>query len=312
MTLTIFPDRVENPANLARIRDAARLVHASCSDSIQGRLIALENAPGARPIYGRRPLQGHATIAVGHERRGLSERTLAMAAEMLVIPTQSRTVTTLNVAAAAAVAAWYVLRGSAPQAQVARPDARRPSVLLVGYDHVEVGSSLRSAAAFGFRDVLLDDRGAGWFEGSPALRREARAAARRHKNPLLVHRAGSADIEQFDEVVFVLGSGPATPVEQARVARGRNQLVVVGFERNELIEVAPGRVRIVTLGLEPLERPPLRLTASIALAEVARQVGRRRRIPGRPAVRPPRYEAALRLAATEDLLAIDPLKLLDY
>ena len=312
MTLTIFPDRVENPANLARIRDAARLVHASCSDSVQGRLIALENAPRASPIYGRRPLEGHATIAVGHERRGLSERTLAMAAETLVIPTQSRSVTTLNVAAAAAVAAWYVLRGSAPQAHVARPDARRPSMLLVGYDHVEVGSSLRSAAAFGFRDVLLDDRGAGWFEGSPALRREARAAARRHKNPLLVHRGGGPDIERFDEVVFVIGSGPATPFEQTRVARGRNQLVVVGLEPNELREVAPGQARVATLGLEPFERPPLRLTASIVLAEIARQVGRRRRIPGRPAVRPPRYEAALRLASMEDVLWIDPSRLLEY
>ena len=312
MTLTIFPDGVENPANLARIRDTARLVGASCSGSIDGQLVAIENAARARPIYGRRPLEGHATIAVGHERRGLSERTLAMAEETLVIPTQSRSVTTLNVAAAAAVAAWYLLRGSVPQAQVARPDARRPSVLLVGYDHVEVGSSLRSAAAFGFRDVLLDDRGAGWFEGSPALRREARAAARRHKNPLLVHRARGADVERFDEVVFVLSSGSATPVEQTRVARGRNQLVVVGLEPNELLEVTPGRVRVATLGLEPFERPPLRLTASILLAEIARQVGRRRRVPGRPAPRPPRYEAALRLAATEDVLLIDPSSLQEY
>jgi tRNA G18 (ribose-2'-O)-methylase SpoU len=312
LTLTIFPDGVENPANVTRIRDAARLLGASCSDSIRGRLIAIENTPRAQAIYGRRPLEGHATIAVGHERRGLSERTLAMAAETLAIPTQSRTVTTLNVAAAAAVAAWYLLHGSAPQAQVVRPDARRPSVLLVGYDHVEVGSSLRSAAAFGFREVLLDDRGAGWFEGSPALRREARAAARRHKNPLVVRRASGADIERFDEVVFVLSSGPATPVEQTRVARGRNQLVVVGLEPNELLEVAPGRVRVATLGLQPFERPPLRLIASIVLAEIARQVGRRRRIPGRPAARPPRFEAALRLAATQEALWIDPSELLDY
>ena len=123
---------------------------------------------------------------------------------------------TLNVAAAAAVAGWYVLHGSARQTQTARPDFRRPSLFLVGRDHVEVGSSLRSAAALGFRDILLDDRGAGWFAGTAAHRREARAAARRHKNPLRVHRASADDLERFEEVVIVLPSGPANPLPQSK------------------------------------------------------------------------------------------------
>jgi hypothetical protein len=50
-------------------------------------------------------------------------------------------VTTLNVAPAAAVAAWYVLRGSGQQARAARPELRRPGLLLVGDDHVEVGQA---------------------------------------------------------------------------------------------------------------------------------------------------------------------------
>src|SRR5881398_2476115 len=84
----------------------------------------------------------------------------------------------------------------------------RPSLFLVGDDHVEVGSSLRSAAAFGFRDVLLEDRGAGWFSGSANVRREARAAARRHKNPLRVHPATLGEsATRYEEIVLVAASG---------------------------------------------------------------------------------------------------------
>jgi len=312
LTLSIFPDGVENPANLARLADAARLLGGACSGSIDGRLIAIENAPGARAIYGRAPLRHRATIAVGNERRGLSRRTLGLAEETLEIPTQSRTVTTLNVAAAAAVAGWYVLRGSAPQAQAVRPELRRPSLFVVGHDHVEVGSSLRSAAAFGFRDVLLDDRGAGWFGGSADTRREARAAARRHKNPLRIHRASAADVGRFEEVIIVLPSGSANPLQRERLTRGRRQLVVMGSDPADLELVERRRARTATLDLEPFEDPPLRLVTSIVLAEIARQVGRRRRIPGRPPVRAPRYEAAVQLTAAGDVLTVDPSLLLDY
>ena len=312
MTLSIFADGVENPANLARLADVARLLGAVRSASIEGPLIAIENAAGARDIYGRAPLRDRATIAVGNERRGLSPRTLALATETLEIPTQSRTVTTLNVAAAAAVAGWYVLRGSARQPQTARPDSRRPSLFLIGRDHVEVGSSLRSAAALGFRDVLLDDRGAGWFEGSAAQRREARAAARRHKNPLRIHRASVKDIERFEEVVVVLPSGPANPLQREPLTRGPRQVIVVGSEPGDLVPLEHGGVKTATLDLKTFEDPPLRLVASIALAEIARQVGRRRRIAGRPAVRAPRYEFAVRLAAAGDVLFVEPSRLLDF
>jgi tRNA G18 (ribose-2'-O)-methylase SpoU len=312
VTLSVFADGVENPANVARIRDCLRLLGASWSESVTGRLIVIENVPGARGLYGRRPLQVNATIAVGNERRGVSRRTLERADETLVIPTQSRTVKTLNVAAATAVAGWYVLRGSAAQARTERPEHRRPALLVVGDDHVEVGSTLRSAAAFGFRDVLLEDRGAGWFEGAAAVRREARAAARRHKNPLRIHRATLQSAARFDEIVLVTPSALSTPLQRERLVRGQRQLIVVGAEAPELAAVASGRLRITTLDLSPIERAPLRLIASIALAEIARQVGRRRPTPERPAPRPPTYETALELASADDMRLVDAFELLEY
>jgi len=312
LTLSIFPDGVENPANLARIDDAARLLGATCSRQIDGRLIAVENTVNAREIYGRRPLRERATLAVGNERRGLATGTLARANEILVIPTQSRTVRTLNVAAAAAVAGWYVLRGSGPQARARRPDVRRPALLIVGTDHVEVGSTLRSAAAFGFRDVLLDDRGAGWFEGTAATRREAMAAARRHKNPLRVHRATLADLERFDEVLVALESGKTVPLQHSRLARGRRQLVVVGLRADEVHELTAAAIQVASLGLRPVQRAPLRLVASITLAEIARQVGRRLRGPPGRQARPPKFAAAVKLRSPEDVLFVDPSRLLSY
>ena len=310
MSISFYADGVENSANLRRIEDAAHLLGMTSSTSIDGRLIAIENTPGAREVYGRRPLRTDATIVVGNERRGISRRLLATADETVVIPTQSRTVTTLNVAAAAAVAGWFLLRGSGPQATATRPEHRRPALLLVGNDHVEVGSSLRSAAAFGFRDVLLEDRGAGWFAGSPNVRREARAAARRHKNPLRVHPTTFAEsAPRYDEIILVTASGAGPPLSRERLTRGLRQLVIIGAEPEEAL--AAGRVSVVSLGLKPMEHEPLRLTASIVLAEIARQVGRRRPVPGAPP-RAPRYEKAIEPVPGLEVLLVDPADLVAF
>jgi tRNA G18 (ribose-2'-O)-methylase SpoU len=312
VTLAVFADGVENPANLDRIADAARLLGATRAHTVSGHLIAVENSHGAHSLYGRNPLNGAATIAVGNERRGLSARILERADETLVIPTLSRTVTTLNVAAAAAVAGWYVLRGSSSQAVAARPEHRRPALLIVGDDHVEVGSTLRSAAAFGFHDVLLEDRGAGWFEGTAAVRREARAAARRHKNPLRIHRADLRSTARFEEIVLVSAFGTGPALQRERLIRGQRQLLVIGATPNELSEVASDRLRVTTLDLVPTSRAPLRLVASIVLAEIARQVGRRRPTAGRPAPRPPTYETAIELASPSETRLVDASELLAY
>lgn len=312
MSISFYADGVENDANLRRIEDAAHLLGIASSTSIDGRLIAIENTPGAREIYGRRPLRNDATIAVGNERRGISRRLLATADETVIIPTQSRTVTTLNVAAAAAVAGWFLLRGSGPQATAARPEHRRPAVLLVGDDHVEVGSSLRSAAAFGFRNVLLEDRGAGWFAGSSNVRREARAAARRHKNPLRVHPTTLAEsAPRYDEIVLVTASGAGPSLSRERLTRGLRQLVIVGAEPEAASDAAARHVTVASLGLQPMDCEPLRLTASIVLAEIARQVGRRRPVPGAPP-RAPRYEKAIEPVPGTDVLLVDPADLLAF
>jgi tRNA G18 (ribose-2'-O)-methylase SpoU len=310
--LMLLCDGVENPANRARIATAAQLLGGSCVETSEGRLIAVENAAGARAVYGRRPLRATTTLAVGHERRGVSRATLAAATETLVIPTQSRSVRTLNVAAAAGVAGWFVLRGSGEQARSRYPHKRMPTVLLSGDDHVEVGSSLRSAAAFGLREVWLEDVGASWFEGEHGRLREARAAARRHKNPLRVRRGSPAIAERFEDIVVIVAQGEGTPLSRERLARGPRQLVVIGADP-ERVDAPGANVRVATLGLAAGDRAPLRITASIALAEIARQVGSAVKPPPSAPPRTPVYERALAPAEiSDDDLLLAPETLLDY
>jgi tRNA C32,U32 (ribose-2'-O)-methylase TrmJ len=310
VALRFLADSVANPANRDRIADAARLLGGSCAAAPEGRLIAVENSPQAREVYGRQPLRGTATLVLGHERLGVPPAMLAAAAETVVIPVASRSVTTLNVAAAAAVAGWYVRNGSGEQARASRPAGRRPAILLSGDDHVEVGSSLRSAAAFGLTEVFLDDQGASWFDGPHAQRREARAAARRHKNPLRVRRSPPGLTAMFEEIVVVSPWGPGRPLRRQPLARGSRQLVIIGTPQQPAD--ADDRVRQATLGLAQAGSAPLRLVASIALAEVARQVGRPPGVRPVPSPRRPAYERDIRLLADGELLILGPDVLLSY
>jgi tRNA G18 (ribose-2'-O)-methylase SpoU len=310
LDLRIYADGVENPANRARIDDAALLLGAVCVPSADGYVIAVENATSAASVYGRRRLRWAVTLAVGNERRGLSRAVLSAADETVRIPTLSRTVNTLNVAAAAAVAGWYVARGSGAQATTPHPERRRPSVLLSGDQHVEIGSSLRSAAAFGFREIHLEDRGGGWFEGDHHQRREARAAARRHKNPLRVRRATSELAARFENVLIIDPTGEGSPINRETLTRGRRQLIVVGCPPDDVRPASSANVRIATLGLKPCAQPPLRLLASIVLAEIARQVGRPATAPR--VSRAARYDREIGLVAAGEMLLIEPDQLLSY
>ena len=117
-------------------------------------IVALENTPGSASIFGAhfRPAECRG-LAVGGEARGLSHRILKSAARTIQIPMMSRQINTLNVAAAAAVGLYAVFRGGLP-ASIARssPEARRPQLLIIGgEDHFEIGSTIRSAAAFGWK-----------------------------------------------------------------------------------------------------------------------------------------------------------------
>jgi tRNA G18 (ribose-2'-O)-methylase SpoU len=230
-------------------------------------IIAIENTSGAEDLFKYRPRDGPCAVVVGNERKGVSRELLRLADRVVQIPMQSAQLNCLNVAAAAAVALYRIARTSRQIATRGGRGGGRPVVMFAGVDDaVELGSAVRSAACFGWSEVCVADRAEVWFDTDRVTRSLGRAAARRARNPIRVVPLSAT--AAFDEVCVIGTTGE--PLRCADLARGPRQLIVLG--NADAIDVAAPRVR--RIGLEVEHGPhPFRLVASIALAEIARQVG---------------------------------------
>lgn len=350
--MTLIGDGIENPANARVMLDVAGMFEAGCCfrdrkdlarswdaadfgalprialDAVAAAyqpVLACETLAGAADVYGfRLPASATAALLVGNERFGLAADALAIAQQAVRIPLASRHLTSLNVAAASAVALYYLGRGGGPGSVLRdEPERHRPELLLVGgHDHFELGSAIRSAAAFGWDRLLLTDRGGVWFGVDRGTRAEGRAAARRGRNPIRVIPDTTAATPLFQAAVVVTVRGDSPPARGrsggwGNLAGGAAQVVVVPDESSGPFDPADlgrlaKRVRLV--------RPDLpagdyvyhyRAVASIVLAEVARQVGRTAATgAGHPEPRRPRYRAALTsaLAAAGELVSAEELE----
>jgi hypothetical protein len=341
-------DGVENPANAYALRDAAAMFGLPClfrdGRGLAGRwsperaggpldtigspelldastpIVAVENAPGATSVFGAALPAGRPSVVVGNERLGVRPDVLRAAARCVQIPMAGRGVNTLNVASAAAVALHYLVAAAGRRTvRGTRPESRRPTVLLLGPgDHVEAGSTLRSAAAFGWQTVGLDDRAKVWWGTPRPVRTEARAAARSSRNPLRVVPV-PADRPVPARRVVVAGlrvSGP--PLHQLELTGGPETLLVIpdeeATERTEDWRRLGSRVEFARVCLPVAEVPyRYRLVAAIVLAEVARQLGTRSAARPGPASRhPPRYDSALALADSPGAELVSPTELEAY
>lgn len=339
-TARLVGDGIENPANARALMDAAAMFSIPCvfrdtarlcerwdvsrgngeigtvgdAELLAGSwpLVAVDNAPGAGSVYDCTVPAGGPAIVVGNERRGVRGDVLRAASRRVEIPMSGRGINTLNVASAAAVALYYLLGAHRrPMRQTSRPEERRPAVLLLApLDHVEAGSAIRSAAAFGWRSVGLDDRHAVWFGVPRSSMSEGRAAARSHRNPTRVVPVDHND-HGFSRVI-VAGVGIEGPhLHAVDLAGGGDTVVVVPDQRGSYDDVLGSDVERARVPLpDAANGYRYRLVASIVLAEVARQVGRRPA--GRPAPRGRpglTYESGLRVALGEaDLIGADELR----
>jgi tRNA G18 (ribose-2'-O)-methylase SpoU len=260
--------------------DRLPLITLDAATARYSQVIACDNLPDARELYGFRAAPQFALL-VGNERRGLTYSSRRVATEAVQIPMQSQRINCLNVAAAAAVALNYLTRiRVGPMARVADPASRRPEVLLAAAtDHIELGSAIRSAAAFGWSRILIDDCCRVWFGVDRVVRSEGRAAARRARNDIrLVPVTGHAVID-VPEVVVVTVASTGTPLHRLDLSHGSRQLIVVpdegaGLIDPETMERNGRRLRVASVDLSRRSFPyHYRLIASLVLAEVARQVG---------------------------------------
>jgi tRNA G18 (ribose-2'-O)-methylase SpoU len=271
-------------------------------------MVAFDNLEGAKDVYGYRLPHGpRPALVVGNERRGLAQDVIGLASERVQAPLVSRSLSSLNVAAASAVGLYYLSRGGGAGMQLrAQPERRRPELLMLGAaDHWELGSSIRSAAAFGWERLWVEDRAGVWFGPGRITRSEGRSAARRGSNPIRVIPATTGRVGGFAEVCVITAGGTGTPLHRANLAGGQRQLIVFPDEGAVDLDAEDwGRlgsaVRLVHLDLPCHEFTyHYRLIATIALAEIARQVGRRARGVTRPVRTAPLYDSALRVLEEE-------------
>jgi tRNA(Leu) C34 or U34 (ribose-2'-O)-methylase TrmL len=342
VSVTLVGDSIENPANAltmlhasqmfgaaCRFRDTKGLA-ATCSDqgfltasssdvqALHTRIVACDNLPGAKDVFGFEA--GHDfALLVGNERRGLSHEFAAMATDRVQVPMHSHRVNCLNVAAASAVGLYY-LCGQRAGAMAVRKDpaSRRPDVLLYQpADHFELGSTIRSAAAFGWNRALVEDRYRVWFGCARSVRAEGRAAARRGKNEIALIPFQLSGQSAHRRVTVITCQRIGVPIHRVNFAGGPGQLVVIPDESCGASVPKDWNRPGVDVEFASLQLPAVeftyhyRLVASIALAEISRQVGRRSGFKPLPGRRPPVYDHELEplaevpgeVIAFEDLLA---------
>lgn len=352
--LTLVGDGIENPANALTMLHAAEMFGAGCvfhdrnglqeawastADMAKQRdflpstsleelaeefapRLAFDNLEGAADIYGfSLPKGPRPAVVVGNERRGIARAVRSITDTAFQLPMASNKLNCLNVAAAAAVALYYLSRGGGGKMQTrSHPSKRRPELLLLGpADHFELGSSIRSAGALGWGRVFVEDRVNIWFGCDRVRRSEGRAAARRGRNPIRIIPIRSAQRHLFEEVCVVTTRRDGQPLHRTNLARGPRQLLVFPDEdytntETENWQRLGQRITHVRLDLPRKEFPyHYRLPVSIALAEAARQIGRPKRpFVGRPKRHEPLFDKALRLVVDERGETVYLADLADY
>jgi tRNA G18 (ribose-2'-O)-methylase SpoU len=245
-------------------------------------LLAAENAPDAQSVYSfRLPDSIAPALIVGNEARGIGRRTLKQANTVLQVPLASRNINCLNVAAAAAVMLYYLSLkqplhiGCSTSARLRKS---RPDVLLVGgSDPMELGSAIRSACAFGWEHVFLDDPANAWYDCERRIKAQGRGAARRARNPIKVVPLRAVELSAYREItVMTADQGCRAPHEVLLIGSGR--LIVLPDEAASSARWSPpanwsGRVTYASLPEAPPSLYHYRQMSAIALAEAARQLG---------------------------------------
>ncbi len=271
-------------------------------------LLAAENTPNAQSIYDCRPpvlstkaapieadtdTTGRRALIVGNEARGVRRQTLKRAHCVAEIPLVSQNINCLNVAAAAAVMLYYLAVNEARMAQGDAPLGQkrqtlgaiqkfRPDILLIGgRDPMELGSVIRSACAFGWERVFLEDRYNAWYAPTRLMKAEGRGAARRGRNPIKVIPCPSNLLAAYDKIIVVTRTQTGRPLYAVPlVARPAHNTLVVLTDEQGAKEAwnAPRELqaKVTYASLPPVadELYHYRQAASIGLAEAARQMGR--------------------------------------
>ena len=207
-------------------------------------ILACETGRRSRNIYEFPAPRKRTAVIVGNELTGVPKHVLSAADGIVSIPMRQARISSINVAAAAAVC-LYILekdlaRKGVRQSDIDQADA---DLLLAGPDDSsEIGSLLRSAWAFGWQKVYLEDPKGVWFTKDRALILAGRAAARSEKNPVIVVPAERLDVSRYDAVFVCDGGEGGTPLSRMRLPRVRKLLAVYG--PSEIAQADAARITV--------------------------------------------------------------------
>jgi hypothetical protein len=236
-------------------------------------VIACETTRRSVSIYDFPAPRESTAVIVGNEEKGIPQHVLNRAERVVSIPMVPSSLSSVNVAAAAAIT-LYVLtkdvgRKPRPKSRLQQGDV---DVLIEAADDPhELGSLLRSVYAFGWRRVYVADPHRVWFAEDPKVILESRAAARRAKNPLTVLPADRLNPSLYDTVLSCDNARPGLPLSKLRLSKCQKLLVVFGASGIPLDGQLPVSQVKVDHG-NPALLPRFRHSGSILLSMISQML----------------------------------------
>lgn len=249
-------------------------------------VLALENMENAADIFAfKLSSSNRPALIIGNERFGISHDMVSTAEHVLHLPMTGPSLNTINVSAAAAVALYYLTAGvGARMPMRADPPRLRPEVLLIGgKDYIELGCSIRSSAAFGWERLFVEDRESVWFGRNRVLRSERLSESQRATGEAIriVPVPQQTPQPYIFQKAFVINREMGRPLHDVSLAEGPQNLILIPDETNVTLLNEDWDKYSDDVEFIKIEVPQQKysyhyhLFATIALAEISRQVGHR-------------------------------------
>jgi hypothetical protein len=204
-------------------------------------VIACETGRRSVGLYDFPAPRERTAVIVGNEERGIPARVLKRADAVVSIPMAQGSLSSINVAAAAAITLYALTRdlGRKRRRTSALKQSEVDLLIRAPDDPHELGSLLRSAFAFGWRRVFVQDPHRVWFTDDAETVLASRAAARRAKNLLAVLPAETLHPQLYDTAIVCEGETDGAPVSKLRLPDCRRLLVVYGAGGPSIIDEIP-------------------------------------------------------------------------
>ncbi len=261
--------------------EAEDLLQAAGVPDINGLLeqfdcvIACEAIRQSRTIYDYACPRGHIGVIVGNELKGIPRRVLKKVDQVVSVPMLGRGMSSVNVAVAAAIVLYGLERDLARKR--VRPSSschRNVDLLIMGPENPsELGSLLRSAWAFGWKRIFLDDPNRVWFSKDRSTVLAGRAAARREVNPVAILPCDQIEFSRYDAIVSCDGELHGTPLSRLSLPTGNRLLLVYG--QGELPRHLPLVERVYVDYRCAEVKAAFRHAGSVFLSIVANRLARR-------------------------------------